>query len=163
MTTVSPGVAALLSLILPGLGQLSKGERAKGLAILCIALGLVAGILLSTVGPDAFRSQLTPIALGALSPFIWIPAVIDASQRASDSSVTLLSGGKVWYVILMLLAVGPMALPMLWQSPRFSRSVKLFWTVGVILLAVLAIFSLVVIGPALEALLDQVQAQPLLP
>ena len=34
-----------------------------------------------------------------------------------------LAGDRAWYTVLMLLTVGPMALPLLWHSRRFSLSV----------------------------------------
>ncbi|HEX9142658.1 MAG TPA: hypothetical protein VGA09_00205, partial [Candidatus Binatia bacterium] len=33
------------------------------------------------------------------------------------------------YVVVMLLLVGPLALPLLWQSPHFSRFARWAWTV----------------------------------
>ncbi len=48
---VSPGVAALLSLVLPGAGQIAKGQVMNGLAWLCfVVLGymmlIVPGLIL---------------------------------------------------------------------------------------------------------------------
>ena len=36
---------------------------------------------------------------------------------------------KTPFLIFMLLSFGPLALPLLWFSPRFSASQKLLWTV----------------------------------
>ena len=66
----------------------------------------------------------------------------------------MITGEKLWYVVMMLLAVGPLALPLLWQSGHFSRATKLAWTVAVIIIALLAIYALVVIGPIVERLLS---------
>ena len=52
----SPRLAAALSALLPGLGQLYLGERAKGVAVLAAALGILAGTALALVGPTALRS-----------------------------------------------------------------------------------------------------------
>ncbi len=152
MGSKSPWVAAALSLVVPGLGQLYNGERAKGTALICIAAGIAGGILLATAGPLPFRSWLTPLMLGAICPFVWVPAILDARRRAVGLGSPLLAGEKVWYVVVMLLTVGPMALPLLWQSRRFSRAAKIGWTIAVIALAIGGILLVVAVGPALEHL-----------
>ena len=151
----SPALAAVLSLLLPGLGQLYTGERAKGIAVLCISLGTWLGMALSTFGPSTMRSLLTALMLAIVYLFVWIPAVIDAYRDASGRPTRLLSGGSAWYVIVMLLVVGPMAIPLLWQSRAFSRGRKIGWTVFVIVVALVIIFSLLAIGPAVEGLLQE--------
>lgn len=41
----------------------------------------------------------------------------------------------VWFVLLMLFVVlGPLGLPLLWKSPRFSRTAKMALTIAVIAL-----------------------------
>jgi TM2 domain-containing membrane protein YozV len=150
-----PLVAGGLSLLVPGAGQLYNGERAKGIAILCITAGIWSGLLMAAVGPAAFHSIFTIAMLGAVYLFIWFPAAADAYQRASGVTTSLLSGDKAWYVIAMLLTVGPMALPLLWHSRRFSRTAKIIWTVLIVLLAILGIVFLLVIGPAVERLLHE--------
>ena len=149
----SPYSAVLLSFVLPGMGQLYNGEHAKGIALLCIDLGIAFGMIMATIGPTSFRSLLTVIVLGIAYIFVWVPAMIDAFQRAAGKPQPLLSGGKIWYVLVMLLAVGPMALPLLWQSARFSKNAKIIWTIFVILIAILSILFLVFIGPSVERLL----------
>lgn len=149
-TQKSPLIAPLLSAILPGLGQLYNGERAKGLVILCIDFGIAGGMALSTIGPVALRSWLTVVMLGVAYVFIWIPSIIDAYQYAAGVRKPLLSGERAWYVIFMLLTVGPAAIPLLWQSPRFSKGAKIGWTIGVILIALSGILFAVVLGPTLE-------------
>lgn len=158
MNAHAPSLAAALSLIVPGLGQLRNGERAKGIAILCITAGIWSGILVATLGPPAFRSWLTVGVLALVYLFVWIPAIVDAYQRAAGIPTTLLSGGKRWYVILMLLTVGPMALPLLWQSPRFSQRAKIVWTIAVILIALVGLVVLVVVGPLIERTLREATA-----
>jgi len=152
-----PLLAAALSFALPGLGQLYNGERAKGLTIVCITAGIAYGAVMAVAGPTAFRSTFTAVTLAIVYLFIWLPATLDAFQRARGTETALLSGRKRWYVILMLLTVGPMAIPLLWQSPRFSRTAKLVWTAAVILLALLGVLFLVVVGPALEQTLQDLQ------
>ena len=55
---------------------------------------------------------------------------------------------RVWFVLLMLFVVlGPLGLPFLWKSPRFSRGAKIALTIatviytGWILLAIRAILE----------------------
>lgn len=146
----SPLLAALLSLLVPGLGQWYAGDRAKGLVVLCMDAGLLAGILLATIGPPQMRSAMTVWFLGLVYVFVWVPAVIDAAQQAAGSAQPLLSGGRAWYVVLMLLTVGPGALPLLWRSPRFSRAGKLFWTLLVTTIFVGGLWLALVAMPVIE-------------
>jgi len=158
MSTPSPWIAAGASFLLPGLGQLLNGERPKGVAILCITAGIIYGLAMGAAGPEAFRSILTVAVLALVYLFIWIPAIVDAYQRASGSATTLLSGERIWYVIFMLLTVGPMALPLLWQSPRFSKTAKIIWTLVVVLIALASILLLVVFGPDIESIFGDAAA-----
>lgn len=82
-----PFVAAGLSAILPGIGQLYNGEHAKAAAILCSSLGIWAGLLWTTIGPEAFRSWLTTVALLLAYPFLLLPAVLDAHRRARGARI----------------------------------------------------------------------------
>jgi hypothetical protein len=149
----SPATAAALSFLTPGLGQLYNGEWAKGLAVLCVALGTGGALAFSVLGPPAARSWVSTLLLGVVVLCVWIPAVMDAWQRAAGKAAPLLSGAKAWYVVVMLLAVGPMALPLLWQSRAVSRGAKIAWTVAVLVIALLAILVVLLIGPLLETLL----------
>jgi TM2 domain-containing membrane protein YozV len=49
-----PVIAALCSLLLPGLGQLFRGQIAKGLLLIVLYL-VGVGTLLPRIGGDAFR------------------------------------------------------------------------------------------------------------
>lgn len=63
-----PGIAAVLSFIVPGLGQIYNGELGKG-------FGFVAGIIIS--------GFLCAIFIGfILLPVLWIWAVVDAYRTA---------------------------------------------------------------------------------
>ena len=151
----SPWLAAALSFVVPGLGQLYNREQGKGFATLCISVGtwIIIGFTLAPpVRPGAWFSAAL---LALVYVFIWIPAVIDAYREASGRPSELLSGRSAWYVIVMLLTVGPMALPMLWRSPAFSRTAKIVWTAVVVLIALLVLVALAVIGPAVESVLQQ--------
>jgi len=152
----SPRLAAALSALLPGLGQLYLGERAKGVAVLAAALGILAGIALALVGPAALRSWATVAMLAVVYPFLWLPAVRDAYRGARGQSSPLLAGEQVWYVIFMLAIVGPMAVPLLWQSPRFSPRAKRLWTAAVILIALVGVAFAVWLGPILQRYLTEI-------
>jgi TM2 domain-containing membrane protein YozV len=154
MSPRQPLIAAALSWLLPGIGQLYNGERVKGWAILCMSAGTLGGMALAWGGPAALRSPVSVAFLGLIYVAVWLPAVIDAFQCAAGRRQTLLSGERAWYVIGMLLTVGPMALPFLWQSPRFSRRAKTGWTIAVILFAAGGILLILLIGPALQAVID---------
>ena len=145
----TPFVATVLSALLPGLGQLYNGERVKGIAMLCMVAGI--GISLAL-----FRSAVTAVLLGIIYVVVLIPAARDAYRVASGQSGTF-TGDRTWYVVWMLLMVGPFALPLLWQSARFSRGAKLGWTIAVILIAVIGILAAGAAGHVLEDLLQQYQ------
>lgn len=150
--TRSPWLAGLLSAVAPGAGQLYNGERAKGWAMLCIA----AGILLTCA---ATHSQLTLLLLGAIYLVVMVPAASDAYRTASGQPASV-QGHATWYVIVMLLAVGPFALPMLWQHPGLSRGAKIGWTIAVILMALAAVLALSSVGPMLEQLTPSLSSLP---
>lgn len=64
----SPGIAALLSFLIPGAGQIYNGELGKG--ILLFILAVISGILVWVV-------------VGCLtSPLIWLIAIVDAYSSA---------------------------------------------------------------------------------
>ena len=156
MVRRSPYIAAGLSLVAPGAGQIYSGDRPTGVALLCITVGLWTSAILTMAGGGAARSVLTMLLLAIVYLFLLIPAVLDA-YRAGQGRTAVIAGEKLWYVVMMLLAVGPLALPLLWQSQRFSRAAKLVWTGAVIIIALLAIYALVVVGPLVERFLsDQV-------
>lgn len=143
-TTRSPWLAAVLSAILPGLGQVYNRDRAKGIAMLCMALGIGITIAIS-------HSVWSLILMGVLYVAVLIPAVHDAYQIARHRGPSL-AGEQLWYVVWMLLCVGPFALPLLWQSRRFSTRGKLLWTIAVILIALIGILAVNAIGRLLDAL-----------
>lgn len=148
----SPYIAAGLSLVAPGAGQIYRGDRPKGIALLCITAGLWASAILTMAGAAAAGSVLTMLLLAVVYLFVLIPAVLDA-YRAGGGQTAVIAGERPWYVVMMLLAAGPLALPLLWQSRRFSRTTKLAWTGAVIIIALLAIYALVALGPIVERLL----------
>jgi len=46
----------------------------------------------------------------------------------------------IWFVIVMLLTIGPFGFPLLWKSPKFSRGVKWALTILFTLITILAIY-----------------------
>ena len=152
MTRRTPVVAAGLSLVVLGAGQLYNGERAKGLAMLMMSVGIAVSCV-------AFRSPATLVFMGLIYLAVLIPASLDA-YRVASGGASRFSGGAPWYVIGMLLAVGPFALPLLWTSPRFSRTAKIVWTLVVILVALVCIVMLAAVGPMIDQLLRQSPLAP---
>ena len=129
----NPYLAFLYSLV-PGLGQLYLGERAKGLTLLCMSLGVAVSLIIN-------HTRTAWLLMGLIYLFLVIPAATDAFQTASGRPWTF-KGDSVFYVILMLLVIGPFAIPLLWQSPRFSTAAKILCTLAVIFFAILAIVIL---------------------
>ncbi len=169
----SPRLALFYSVILPGLGQIYLGECAKGWTLLCMAVGVGISLIVSH----------TPIAcflMGGIYLAVMIPAALDAFQTASgrprtfsvpmpinfreseigaaqatvhDKKTKTWAGDAVPYVVLMLLLVGPFAVPLLWQSQKFSTRAKIVWTLAVILIALLAIMATAFAASFMEQLL----------
>lgn len=126
-----PIIAAALSCLLPGLGQWVAGQPAQGVALLCIDFGIGVNVLLS-------HSVVSRILLALVYLSVVITAAVDAWKVAGQSGRES-PGASVPYVVLMLLIVGPFAIPMLWANPGFSRSAKVVWTALVVAIAVLFI------------------------
>ena len=158
MSTPSPFLAAGLSAVMPGLGQLYNREGAKAAAILCSTFGIWAGLLWTTVGPDISRSWLSAVALLLAYPFLLLPTVLDAHRSARGIPELFSSHAGRWQVVIMLLVIGPLAIPQLWQSPGFSRSAKILWTFAVSLVSLILILVMVAIGPGLEHWIEKSSA-----
>lgn len=148
--TIRSMIAGVLSLVAPGLGQLYNGKPAKAVAFLCLTLGVWLFMALAQWGPPAFRSDFTVIVLGITYLFIWIPAALEAFRGDPEHSTSLISGDRRWYVILMVLTIGAMAVPLIWQNRRFSRTAKWVWaTIGVVN-TLLALLLAAVVGPMVD-------------
>ena len=117
----NPLVALSLSVIVPGLGQLYNREFGKGLVIIgsCFGLGLL-------IYSQAGLNRIT-FALALL--LVWISAIADAYKSAQAFGQPPDFYYRKTYVVSLLLLVGPFALPLLWQSPYFSRTARWTWTV----------------------------------
>jgi len=125
MTTRSKSLLALLlSALLPGLGQIYNHEQKKGWVILacCAILGI------GTYWLSGFNALTAALALLLL----WSSAIIDAYKVAKSAGQAAEFYYAKSYVVAMLLLVGPLALPLLWQSPNFSSTARWVWTVIVV-------------------------------
>jgi len=126
-----PRLALFYSVMFPGLGQLYLGERAKGWTLLCMGIGVGVSLIIS-------HTAIACLLMGGIYLAVMIPAALDAFQTASGRPRTF-TADTVPYVIIMLLLVGPFAIPLLWQSRKFSTHARIAWTFVVILIALLAI------------------------
>lgn len=142
-------LAVWLSILLPGAGHLYLGERRGGIALLCVTVSLLLGIIVSLAGPAPLRSPATAVLL--LLPYAMLSLPSARSVR-NDPGPPPASRG---YLLVMLAVAGPMALPLLWQSDAFSRAGKIVWTVLVIAIVVIAVCAIVVAGPMIEELARQ--------
>lgn len=171
----NPTLAFFYSLAVPGLGQLYLGERAKGWTLLSMTGGVAVSLVIS-------HTWIAWLLMGGIYLAVMIPAALDAYQTASGRpraftvpipinrseaeigavQVTLhgkksktWTGESIPYVIVMLLMIGPFAIPLLWQSGRFSKTAKVSWTLAVILIALLAIAIMTLTASSLDQLMEQ--------
>jgi len=117
----SPLLALALSTVIPGLGQLYNKEAGKGLVIIGSCLGL--GLLIY------WQSGLNRITFALALLLVWISAIADAYKSAQAFGQPPDFYYRKAYVVSLLLLIGPFALPLLWQSPYFSRTARWTWTV----------------------------------
>lgn len=132
MTTRAKSLLALLlSMLLPGLGQIYNQEQKKGWVILacCLVLGI------ATYWLTGFNAITAALAL----LLIWLSAIVDAYKVAKSAGQAEEFYYAKAYVVAMLLLVGPLALPLLWKSPNFASTTRWVWTVIVVGAALLFI------------------------
>ncbi len=124
-------VALLLAAVVPGLGQIYNGETKKGLVIFgaCLGLGLFG----------YWISGFNKIAAVLALLLFWVGAAIDAYKVARTAGQAAEFYYRKSYVVAMLLLVGPLALPLLWQSSNFSSTARWLWTALVVGAALLFI------------------------
>lgn len=146
----NPYLALIGSVLVPGAGQLYLGERAKGWTLVCMDIGVAVSLIVS-------HTWVAWLLMGGIYLAIMIPAALDAFQTASGRPRTFV-GDAVPYVIVMLLLVGPFAIPLLWQSAKFSKMAKILWTAVVILIAFLAIAVMTVLASSMEAFMARASA-----
>lgn len=125
----NPCTALLLSMIVPGLGQVYNQETKKGLVIFGSWLGL--GLLGYAI------SGLNKISVLLALLLLWIGAVNDAYKFARNSGEANDFYYRRSYVVAMLLLVGPLALPLLWRSSHFSTTARWTWTAIVVAVVLL--------------------------
>ena len=120
----NPFTSLALSTIIPGMGQMYNQEAKKGLVIFGSCLGL--GLLTYWIsGLNKFSTALALI-------LVWVSSMADAYKVATTAGQPSDFYYRRPYVVAMLLLVGPLALPLLWQSPHFSRSARWIWTAIVV-------------------------------
>lgn len=146
---------AMMSCVLPGAGQLRNGERAKGIAFLCMAVSIWFWLIMSIVGPEAFRSTFTAVVLGITYVFVIGPSASDAYRGATRTAERASVAVKTWYVIFMVMMVGAMSVPLVWQSAQLSRRARMFWSTLAIMNTLLALLIIVILGPRVERLLQE--------
>jgi TM2 domain-containing membrane protein YozV len=120
----SPLIALMLSAVVPGLGQIYNQEVRKGLVIFGSALSL--GLL------SYWISGLNKISMLLALLLLWISAIADAYKVAKTSGQAADFYYRRPYVVAMLLLAGPLALPLLWQSPYFSPTARWTWSLIVV-------------------------------
>jgi len=140
----NPLLALALSAAAPGLGQLYNKETRKGLVIIGSCLGL--GLLIY------WQSGLNRITFALALLLVWFSAIAEACKAAQASGQPPDFYYRKAYVVSLLLFVGPFALPLLWQSPHFSRTARWTWTVIVSGAALLFILTPHLTGWALRQL-----------
>jgi TM2 domain-containing membrane protein YozV len=132
--------------IFPGLGQIYIGKSKKGISLLIITLGVLLTII--------FTHSYIIYALAIMIYFVtMVPAAIEAYQIAKFGRNTLDLDSR-WYVVLLLLTTGFSALPLLWQSPNFTRNGKVAWSIAVPTLAIIFFSCLAWLGPEIDIYLE---------
>ena len=73
-------------------------------------------------------------------------------------------GGKIkWYlrpvtvILLLFFVLGPLGLPLLYKSPKFSRTLKVILTIVVVLYTCYLIFAILEIGRLLYLRMEELQ------
>jgi hypothetical protein len=109
---------------------------------------------------DAFQTASgRPRTFAVPTPINFRESEIGAVQVAiHDKKIKTWAGDTIPYVIVMLLLVGPFAIPLLWQSRKFSARAKIVWTVVVIGIALLSIAAMTFVASFLEQLMESGRA-----
>jgi hypothetical protein len=134
-------VPTLLSILLPGLGQLYLGERANGLSLIAASLGM--GLVLC-FDPSWFTGIF--IALAYLS--LVYHAAKDAYRGTKNTE-------SIEYILGLTVVCGPFCLPLLWQNTQIRVRGKIIWTIVILILTGLTIASMVYLDPIVNQILDQ--------
>jgi hypothetical protein len=85
----------------------------------------------SPSGAGDSASLATPASVGVSAP---------APRRAAKPAP---APPARWVIItLLMIGIGPLALPYLWRSPHFSRGGKIVWTVSTIIITLAAAWAI---------------------
>lgn len=114
---------------IPGLAQIYLGEKRKGFTLLIIDGGIFLTLILS-------KSYLIRLLMSGIYLAAFLPSAIESHQMAKGSKRKLDTNSR-WYVTMLILFTGFSALPLLWNSARFSKRAKIAWTIAVPVLAFL--------------------------
>src|SRR5207244_13535641 len=116
-----------------GSEQILNDEMKQGLVIFasCLVLALL------TYWFSCFNKFSIALALILLCS----SAIVDAFKVVNASAQPSEFYYRRPYVVAMLLLVGPLAFPLLWQSPQFSRFARLTWTVIVVTAALMFVVT----------------------
>ncbi len=133
-------LAATLSAILPGLGQIYLGERSNGLSLLAASLGMLLILSYDT-------SWFTGIFVGVAYLSLVYHAAKDAYHGTKNTE-------SIQYVLGLAIVIGPFCLPLLWQNKQIHTQAKLIWTVVILVLTALLVASMVYLDPIVTRMLD---------
>ena len=97
-----PWLAGLLSLLIPGLGQVYNGQYRRGLAFLVIAAGADALLVMALIVPPAhLLIELAAHLLLLCSLLVRLVAGIDAFRQAGRVRVAPLGRFNRWYIYIL--------------------------------------------------------------
>lgn len=130
---------AILSAILPGLGQLTQGERSNGLSLMAAALGMPLILCLDF-------SWFTGIFVVTAYLSLVFHAAKDAYHGTKNTE-------SIQYVLGLAVVIGPFCLPLLWQNQQIHRQGKLIWTLIILVITGLAIVSMIYLDPIVNKML----------
>ena len=150
MGSVAGTILIVLLGPVPGLGHMYLGKRKKAFGLLCVFAGVIAGIVLS-------GSIIVKVLMAIVYFSTAIPAWIETWQISRYGKNTIDTEVR-WYMVFLLLVTGFAALPLLWQSARFSKKAKVMWSIAVPVLAFLFFSALIRYRELIEGFLQKVFA-----
>jgi hypothetical protein len=127
------------------MAQIYLGKTKKALGLFVIDAGILSIWLFS----DSILMRLLAAGIYLIT---FLPACVEGYQLARYGK-NILDTSADWYVIILLLTTGFSALPLLWQSPNFSKNSKIAWTAAVPVLAVLFFGIIIKYWAGIEAYL----------
>jgi TM2 domain-containing membrane protein YozV len=120
----SPAAAGILSVILPGLGNIYNGFANKGLLHLVVFAGLLALLITAATAGNAVAIVFTALMLGGF----WFYQIIDSVNTAKALN-------------LAALKQEPEVTPKAEELPALVTSGSIFWGAVLIVIGVLAILA----------------------